>query len=182
MTGLLEAASHGDPAAMSQLLPLVYDELRRVAARLMRRERPGQTIQATALVNEAYLRLLGGRAPAFQDRAHFMAIAARSMREILVDRARARNAAKRGGGAAAVELDESRMAGQPMSEDVLAVDEALTRLANIDARQARVVELRFFAGMSVEEIAEATGVSAGTVKRDWAVARAWLYRELAPRS
>ena len=182
VTQLIEAAGRGDQGALARVMPLIYDELHAVASRAMRRERPGQTMQTTALVNEAYLRLTGDRSLQFQNRAHFMAIAARSMREILVERARARHAAKRGGGIVPGTVDENLVPSPDRATDVVALDEALTRLALLDERQARVVELRFFAGMNIDETAEAMGISPGTVKRDWAIARAWLYRELAAHS
>lgn len=159
-------------------MPLVYDELRRIAARYMSRERAGQTIQATALVNEAYMRLAGERPRDFANRTHFIAIAALSMRQILVQRARARQAAKRGGRPAQVTLDEGLLADHGRAIDLVALDEALTRLAAIDAGQARIVELRYFGGLTVEETAEAVGVSPATVKREWAMARAWLKQSL----
>jgi len=160
-------------------MPLVYDELRRIAARYVSRERPGQTLQATALVNEAFVQLAAERARQFQNRTHFLAIAARSMRQILIQRARARGAAKRGGAPQRVTLDEGR-AGvtTPDAVDVEALDEALTRLAALDPEQARIVELRYFGGLTVEETAEVVGVSPATVKRQWAMARAWLKRAL----
>lgn len=161
------------------LMPEVYAELRRVAAAYLRRERPGQTLQPTALVNEAYLRL-AGQHPRFQNRAHFCAIAANAMRQILVERARAKHAQKRGGGAPRITLNEALAANPEPPVDIAALDEALTRLAALDPEQARIVELRFFGGLSVEETAEALGVSPATIKRHWAVARAWLARELAP--
>jgi len=159
-------------------MPLVYDELRRIAARYISRERPGQTLQATALVNEAFVRLAGERPRSFANRTHFLAIAAISMRQILVQRARARRAAKRGGAPERVTLDEGLIADEGRSIDVLALDEALTRLAKLDPEQARIVELRYFGGLTVEETAEAVGVSPATVKREWAMARAWLKRAL----
>jgi RNA polymerase sigma factor (TIGR02999 family) len=168
-----------DPDALNQILPEVYAELRRVAAAYLRRERPGQTLQPTALVNEAYVRL-AGQHPRFQNRAHFCAIAANAMRQILVERARARGAQKRGGGAPRVTLVEGLTASPQSPVDLEVLDEALTRLAALDAQQARIVELRFFGGLSIEETAEALGVSTATIKRHWAVARAWLARELAP--
>ena len=160
-------------------MPLVYDELRRVAARYIGRERRGQTLQATALVNEAFVRLVNEKARSFQNRAHFVAIAALSMRQILVERARRRRAAKRGGDPVRVTFDESgpAEAGAPHI-DVLALDEALTRLADLDATQAKVVELRYFGGLTIEETAEALKSSPATIKREWAMARAWLKREL----
>jgi RNA polymerase sigma factor (TIGR02999 family) len=157
------------------LMPLVYDELRRIAARYVSRERPGQTLQATALVNEAFVQLAAERARAFQNRTHFLAIAARSMRQILIQRARARRAAKRGGAPQRVTLDDGRAGvATPASIDVEALDEALTRLAALDPEQARIVELRYFGGLTVEETAEVVGVSPATVKRQWTMARAWL--------
>jgi RNA polymerase sigma factor (TIGR02999 family) len=159
-------------------MPLVYDELRRLAASYLRRERPGQTLQATALVHEAYLRLLRDRQQSWQNRAHFLAIAARSMRQILVERARARDSLKRGGDHARITLDEELVAGEGPSVDVVAIDAALQRLAALDRQQARIVELRFFGGLTVEETAEALGVAPATVKRHWSVAKAWLRREL----
>jgi RNA polymerase sigma-70 factor (ECF subfamily) len=175
---LLARVGAGDEAAMAELMPFVYDELHRIAARYMRRERPGQTIQATALVHEAYLRLLKDRAKNWQTRAHFVGIAANAMRQILVERARARGASKRGGHAARVTVDEGLLPGPVPSVDLEALDEALERLQRLDPRQARIVELRFFGGLTVEEAAEAMGISPATLKRDWTVARAWLKREL----
>ena len=161
-------------------MPLVYDELRRLAASYLRRERPGQTLQATALVNEAYIRLIGEKAQNWQNRTHFLAIAALSMRQILVQRARARNAAKRGGDPQRITLDEQLLpaSAQGGELDLLALDEALDKLARLDERQAKIVELRYFGGLSVEEAAEALGISPATVKRDWTLARAWLKKEL----
>ena len=166
-------------------MPLVYDELRRVAARYIGRERPGQTLQATALVNEAFVRLVSEKARGFENRSHFVAIAALSMRQILVQRARARRAAKRGGAPERVTLDDALLASQAGAGftrtggiDVLALDEALTRLAATDPTQAKVVELRYFGGLTIEEAAEALRSSPATVKRQWTMARAWLKREL----
>ena len=167
-----------DPA-VNALLPLVYDELRRLAAAYLRRERPGQTIQATALVHEAYLRLLKDKPDRWQNRAHFCAIAAHSMRQILIERARARGALKRGGVQARVTLDEGLLAADSPHIDLLALDEALQRLEAIDPEQARLVELRFFGGLTIEEAAEAMNISPATVKRHWTIARAWLARELS---
>jgi RNA polymerase sigma factor (TIGR02999 family) len=174
--------------AVAELMPLVYDELRRIAASYVRGERPGQTIQATALVNEAFLRLAGERARHFNGRTHFLAIAALSMRQILVQRARARNAIKRGGGPQRVTLDDANVADArtglsrpepaPDDIDVLALDEALSRLAALDAELAKVVELRYFGGLTVEEVADVMATSPATVKRQWALARAWLKRSL----
>jgi RNA polymerase sigma factor (TIGR02999 family) len=178
VTRLIEQARGGDAPALEQLVPLVYNELRRLAARYMRRERAGQSLQATALVHEAYLRLLKDADLSFENRAHFLGIAARSMRQILVEHARARDADKRGGERRRITLDEAVAAGQPLDVDLLAVDMALERLAQHDPHQARIVELRFFGGLTNEETAEALGISPATVKRSWAVARAWLFREL----
>jgi RNA polymerase sigma factor (TIGR02999 family) len=174
----------------ADLMPLVYDELRRIAARYMSRERPGQTLQATALVNEAFVRLSAERPREFQNRTHFLAIAALSMRQILVQRARARRAAKRGGAPQRITLEDGNLdparipAGiraaeqSPDDIDVLALDEALSRLSSIDAELARVVELRYFGGLTVEETAEVVGASPATIKRHWALARAWLKQAL----
>jgi RNA polymerase sigma factor (TIGR02999 family) len=164
----------------SQLLPVVYDELRRIAARYVGRERPGQTLQATALVNEAFLQLSAERTRQFQNRAHFVAIAALSMRQILVQRARARNAVKRGGGVERVPYDEGALsAPAPSGDETLeALDDALSRLAELDPEQARIVELRYFGGLTIEETAQAIGVSPATVKRQWTMARAWLKLQL----
>lgn len=178
--------SAADP--ISDLMPLVYDELRRIAAGYIRGERPGQTLQATALVNEAFVRMAAERARPFQNRTHFLAIAALSMRQILVQRARSRRAAKRGGAPRQVTLDDSNLADPPSplrgfgaasrsgEVDLEALDEALTRLAELDPEQARIVELRYFGGLTIEETADATGCSPATVKRQWAMARAWLKR------
>lgn len=176
-----------DEAQPHSLMPLVYDELRRIAARYISRERPGQTLQATALVNEAFVRLAAERPREFQNRTHFLAIAALSMRQILVQRARARHAAKRGGVRERVTLNDDRLgdagrdprgAGTPDTVDILALDAALQDLAAIDPALAHLVELRYFGGMTVEETAEALGSSPATVKRQWATARAWLKRAL----
>ena len=166
------------PESLDSLLPIVYQELRRLAAGYLRRERPGQTLQPTALVHEAYLRLMKDRPGRWQNRAHFCAIAAHSMRQILIERARARGAAKRGGARQRITLDEGLVAGTDRSIDLIALDEALQRLAEIDPDQARLVELRFFGGLTVEETAEAMDISPATVKRHWTVAKAWLTREL----
>jgi RNA polymerase sigma factor (TIGR02999 family) len=161
-------------------MPQVYQELRRLAGAYMRRERPGQTLQATALVHEAYMRLAGAGRP-WTDRNHFIAIAARSMRQILVERARARGAQKRWAGLDRVSLTESLIRGAREDAMLPALDEALARLEAIDAEQARIVELRYFAGLAIEEAAEALGISPATLKRRWALARAWLFRELSER-
>jgi RNA polymerase sigma factor (TIGR02999 family) len=176
VTRLLLDLSNGRSNAADELLPLVYAELRHLAARLLRNERPDHTLQPTALVHEAYLRLVDQRVDTWQNKAHFLGIAAQAMRRILIDHARRRRAAKRGG--ARVTLDDDMAAVTGPSIDVLEVDSALQRLAALDERQSRVVELRFFGGLSVEETAQVLGVGTATVKRDWNVARAWLHREL----
>jgi RNA polymerase sigma factor (TIGR02999 family) len=176
---MVDNARKGDEQALAALLPLVYDELRRLAARYMRRERPGQTLQATALVHDAYLRLLRDSQLSWQNRAHFFGIAARSMRQILIERARSRGTAKRGGSRIRVTFEPGLIAAAQAPElDLEALDEALTRLAALDAELARVVEVRFFGGLSIEETAEALNVSPATVKRRWTLAKAWLAREL----
>ncbi|PYR25277.1 MAG: RNA polymerase subunit sigma-70 [Acidobacteria bacterium] len=179
VSGILDRVAAGDQKAVSKVMPLVYDELRRLAGRYLRRERGGQTLQPTALVHEAYLRLLKDKKQGWQNRTHFLAIAALSMRQVLVERARARGASKRGGAQVRVTLDETLAVHRETSIDLVALDEALTRLALIDPQQARIVELRFFGGLTVEEAAEALGISPATVKRGWSVARAWLKRELS---
>jgi RNA polymerase sigma factor (TIGR02999 family) len=166
------------PPPAHELAPLVYDELRRIAAAYMRRERPGQTLQATALVHEAYLRLAGAGTP-WHDKRHFVGIAARSMRQILVERARARGAQKRWGGLNRVSLTDSIAMAADQGGLLPALDDALTRLEQIDPEQARIVELRYFAGLSIEETADALGMSPATLKRRWALARAWLFRDLS---
>lgn len=176
-TDLLLAWERGEPGAFVQLVPLVHDELRRLARRHMARENPGNTLQATALVNEAYLRLIKVKQVRWQNRAQFFGLAAKVMRQILVDAARARNNNKRGGGRK-VTLNEGVIAADEPSPDLIALDHALNKLAAVHPRKARVVELRFFGGMSLEETAEALHVSADTVKRDWRFAKLWLLREL----
>lgn len=178
ITHLLKEWSDGDRQALDKLTPLVYEELRQQAARYLRRERPGHTLQTTALINEAYLRLIDAKDVHWQSRAHFFAIAANLMRRVLVEHARRRDADKRGGSHVRMQLDEALTVANEADVDLLAIDEALDRLAAIDPQQARVVELRFFSGLSVEETAVALGVSPKTVKRDWSVARAWLRREV----
>jgi RNA polymerase sigma-70 factor (ECF subfamily) len=178
ITGLLTKLKAGDRQAESELVPLIYGELRRLARGYMRRERPDHTLQATALVHEVYLRLMEEHPVDWQSRAHFFAVAAQLMRRILVDHARAHNAAKRGGDAPKVFLEENLILSEAKSGDMLSLDEALARLAKLDPRQGRIVELRFFGGLSVEETAEVLGISARTVKREWSVARAWLYQEV----
>lgn len=178
---LLARAAAGDERAASRLLPLVYDELRRLAAGYLRRERPGQTLQATALVHEAYLRLVKPGDQAWTGRTHFLAIAAVSMRQVLVDRARRRHAAKRGGQRQRITLDEGLLPAPAADAgiDLVALDRALTRLAALDAQQARIVELRYFGGLTVDETAEVMNSSPATVKRHWALARAFLKKALA---
>jgi RNA polymerase sigma factor (TIGR02999 family) len=180
VTELLLAWTAGDGAALEALLPLVYDEMRRQARRALRRERSGHTLQPTALVHEAFLRLIDQRRVRVESRAHFFGVAARVMRRVLVDHARARAATKRGAGAQQVRLDElsNERASGHSDVDLLALDDALTRLAELDPRKARLVELRYFAGLGTAEAAMALGVSAATVGRDWTLARRWLRREL----
>jgi RNA polymerase sigma-70 factor, ECF subfamily len=177
VTRLLLAWGGGDQTAFEQLIPIVHDELRRLARRQMRGERPGHTLQPTALVHEAYLRLVDARHIPWKDRTHFFAIAARSMRQILVEFARSRQFQKRGGGAEILALD-AELAGHERGKDVVALDDALQALATLDARKAQVVELRFFGGLSIEETAETLDVSPTTVARDWRLAKVWLLREL----
>jgi RNA polymerase sigma factor (TIGR02999 family) len=179
VTGLLLAWAGGNQGALDALVPAVYAELRRQAARALRREAPGHTLHTTDLVHEAFLRLVDQRRVRWEGRAQFFGVAAETMRRVLVDHARGRHAAKRGGGARQVTLGAD-VAADAGAVDVLALDEALGRLAELDARQARVVELRYFAGLGIEQAAEVLGVSPATVKRDWMVARVWLRRELAP--
>ena len=178
---LLGRVTQGDARAASQLMPLVYDELRRLAASYMRRERPGQTLQATALVHEAYVRLIRPGDQPWTGRTHFLAIAALSMRQVLVDRARRRGAAKRGGADQRITLDDNLLAAPAPDAgiDLVALDAALTRLAELDPLQARIVELRYFGGLTVEETAAAVDLSPATVKRHWTLARAFLKRALA---
>lgn len=178
VTMLLEAASAGDAQASQKLLPLVYEQLRRLAQSHMRKEAAGQTLQPTALVHEAYLRLVGNTELRWQGRGHFFAAAALAMRRILVDRARARHADKRGGGRGRVELHDVASPSDASSTDLLALDEALKKLESEQPRKYQVVMLRYFAGLSIEETAAAIGVSSATVKTDWAVARVWLYRAM----
>lgn len=178
ITHLLNQWSDGDERALDRLTPLVYEELRQQAARYLRREHRAHTMQTTALIHEAYLRLIDVKEVRWQGRAHFFAIAANLMRRILVDHARRRAAEKRGGAQIHVTLDRIVAPTKQSAVDVLAIDQALTKLAAIDRQQAEIVELRFFSGLSVEETAAALGISARTVKRDWSVARAWLRREI----
>jgi RNA polymerase sigma-70 factor, ECF subfamily len=177
-TRLLRAWAGGDRAALERLTPRVYDELRRIAGRFMRNERPGRTLQTTALVHEAYLKLVDVTNVDWQHRAHFFAISAQIMRRILLDRARRGVAAKRGGAMPRVNLDEVPDIGSGRARELIALDDALSALAEIDSRKARVIELRFFGGLTVEETAEVLGVSPETVLRDWRLARAWLLTEM----
>ena len=177
LTRILDAASRGDPRAAGELLPAVYDELRRLAARRLSEERPGQTLQATALVHEAFLKVAGQNEPRWESRAHFFAAAAEAMRQILIDAARRKRAARHGGEHQRIEMDDSllqlaRSAGD--ADDLLALDEALTRFEAEDATRAKLVKLRFFAGLSIEEAAAAMGISRATAARHWEYARAWL--------
>jgi RNA polymerase sigma factor (TIGR02999 family) len=178
VTQLLARAKAGSAPALEELVPLVYAELRRIAGRYAHRERAGHSLQATALVHEAYIRLLKDESLSFENRAHFLGIAARSMRQILVEHARSRDAEKRGGERQRVTLNEGVAAGGPVDVDLLALEEALERLAALNADHARIVELRFFGGLTNEETAAALGISPATVKRAWVIARAWLFREL----
>jgi RNA polymerase sigma factor (TIGR02999 family) len=178
VTRLLLDWSNGQPDARDRLVPLVYDELRSLAARSLSRERSDHTLQATALVNEVYLKLVDQRVVRWRDRAHFFAVAAAVMRRILVDHARRVRAAKRGSGMATLPLDEDAVLAPESAVDLVALHDALDRLAAIDARQSQIVELRFFGGLTIDEAAEVLRVSPATVKSDWTLARAWLYREL----
>lgn len=178
VTGLLQAWGRGDEAALEQLIPLVHAELHRIAVRSMRNERAGHSLQATALVNEAYMRLVDINRIKWQDRAHFLSMAARLMRRVLVDHARSRGYRKRGGGAIKVTLVDGLLVSHEQGRDLVALDDALTALGAVDERKSRVIELRFFGGLSVEETAAVLKVSVDTVMRDWKMARAWLSREL----
>jgi RNA polymerase sigma factor (TIGR02999 family) len=178
VTELLGKWSEGDQAALAELTPLVYEELRRLAHREMGGERPGHTLQTTALVNEAYLRLADQKNPRWQNRAHFFAVAARAMRRILVNYARSQRAQKRGGGAAKVDLEEAALVSPEESKEIIDLHEALEKLATFDSRKAEVVELKYFGGLNYDEMAEVLKISAMTVRRDWRFAKAWLYTEL----
>jgi RNA polymerase sigma-70 factor (ECF subfamily) len=178
ITGLLVAWGGGDESALERLVPLVYDELRHLAHRYMSRERPGHTLQTTALVNEAYLRLVNWKEVQWQNRAHFFAVSAQMMRRILVDFARDRQYLKRGGGALQVSLSEAAALTECRAADLIALDEALTTLTVMDRRKGQVVEMRFFGGLSVKEVGEVLKVSEETVTRDWRLAKVWLMREL----
>ena len=176
MTQLLVAWGDGDRAALDELIPLVYDELRRLARRYTSRERPGNTLQTSALINEAYLRLVDQKNVRWQNRAHFYGIAAQMMRRILVDHVRKRRYQKRGGGGQRVSFDEAMIVSDERAGEVVALDDALKSLAEVDPRKSQLVELRFFGGLSIEETAEVLNVSPGTVMRDWTLAKAWLRR------
>ena len=179
ITQMLHKWSNGDEQALESLMPMVYGELRKQAARFLRRERPNHTLQATALINEAYLKLIDQRKLQFDSRSHFFALSAKLMRRILVDHARKKNREKRGGNAETIALDEMMVGDKDgKSVDLLALDEALDRLETHDKRLARIVELKYFSGLSMEETAEALKISRTTVATDWALAKAWLFREL----
>jgi len=179
ITQLLAKWRDGDQSALEELTPLVYDELRRIAHHYMAGARPDHTLQTTALVNEAYLRLADQTHPNWQDRAHFFAVAAQAMRQILVNYAMSYNAQKRGGGARKIDLDEAALVADAQSKEVVELNEALERLSQLDARKAQVVELKYFGGLTDEEVAKELGVGVATVRRDWEFARAWLFRQLA---
>ena len=182
VTLLLKQLSEGNRNVLDDLVPVVYGELRRLAASYMRRERPDHTLQTTALVHEAYLQLVGQERAHWKNRSHFFGVAAQLMRRILVDHARAHGAAKRGGPATKIPFDDAIVLAHEQTGDLLAIDELLTRLAAIDPQQVRIIELRFFAGLSIDETAQVMGISDRTVKRDWAMAKAWLLRGLrAPK-
>jgi RNA polymerase sigma factor (TIGR02999 family) len=178
VTQLLAHWSHGDDAALSELTPLVYEELRRLAHHYMAGQRPDHTLQATALVHEAYLRLADQTSPNFIDRSHFFAVAAQAMRQILVNYAKASQSQKRGGGALKVELDEAALVSPEQTTEILDLNEALERLGTLDSRKAHIVELKYFGGLNHDEIAEVMKVSTVTVRRDWVFAKAWLHNEL----
>lgn len=179
MSELLVRWRGGDATALDSLIPILYGELRKLARAYLRRERPNHTLQSAALVHEAYLRLAGSTSANWKNRAHFFGVAARLMREILVDHARGRGAAKRGAGASEITLGEALSIPQERNVDLVLLDDALRRLALLDERQCRIVELRFFAGLSIEDTSEALGISAATVSREWTTARLWLRREIA---
>jgi len=178
VTRLLNAWRDGKGDALQELIPLVYQELRRLAHHHMRGERPGHTLQTTAVIHEAFLKLIDQSAVNWENRAHFFGVASQLMRRILVDHARARAAEKRGGGAPHVALDDVALVGSEQNVDLIALDEALERLAALDPQQSRIVELRFFGGLTIDEAAAVAGISPATVKREWAMAKAWLYRAL----
>jgi RNA polymerase sigma factor (TIGR02999 family) len=181
VTGLLRRSAEGDEAAVAELTPLVYSELRRLAHRYLRAERPDHSLQSTDLVHEAYMRLVDQKDARWQDRSHFFAVSGQIMRRILVDHARARGRDKRGGGAARLVLNEAIDLPEQKSFELIALDDALEGLAKLDPQQSRIVELRFFAGLSIDETAEALRISRATVNRDWVTARAWLLREMSRR-
>jgi len=178
VTQLLAEWSNGDSAALAELTPLIYEELRRIAHRHMGGQRPDHTLQTTALVNEAYLRLADQTKPNWQSRAHFFAVAARAMRQILVSYARSNRAQKRGGGGARIELDEAAILSPEQSKEIVELHEALERLGTLDSRKGQVVELKYFGGLNYDEIAEVLKISRMTVRRDWEFAKLWLYTEL----
>ena len=180
ITQLLVDWGQGDQQALNRLMPIVYDELHRLAGRYLRRERPDHTLQSTALVHEAYMKLVDQKRVSWKNRTQFFGVAAQLIRRILVDHARRHGAAKRGP-AYKLSLDDAIAEAEQPNTDLVALDDALTRLANIDPQQSRIVELRFFGGLSIDETAEALGISPSTVKRDWNMARAWLYREIAEK-
>jgi RNA polymerase sigma factor (TIGR02999 family) len=181
VTKLLLAWNKGDRGALNLLMPLVYDELRRLARRYMRSESPGHTLQATALVNDAYIRLVDQTRVNWQNRAQFFGVAAQIIRRVLVDHARARHRLKRGGDALRVELNEGNIATKRGGMDIIALDDVLNRLANMDPQKCQIIELRFFGGLSIEETARALNISPATIKREWAFARSWLYKEMTSR-
>jgi len=178
ITRLLQGWSEGDEQAMERLTPLLYKELHRIAHRYMRQERPCHTLQTTALINEAYLRLIGWKNVQWQNRAQFFGVSAQLMRKILVDFARSRNYAKRGGGARVISIEEEPAIAQGRAQDILVLDDALQRLASFDPRKSRIVELRFFGGLSLEETADILKVSSRTIRREWELAKVWLAREM----
>jgi RNA polymerase sigma factor (TIGR02999 family) len=182
ITQLLIEWRDGDETALNRLIPLVYEELRRLAHHYMRQERPGHTLQTTALVNEAYLRLVAHKGMRWQNRAHFYAVAAQGMRRILVDHARSRNCAKRGGGVNIVELEEAATIVQRQASELIALDDALSELSAFDPRKSQIVEMRYFGGMSVEETAEVLGISSATVNREWKTAKARLLQTMSPEA
>jgi len=179
ITRLLQGWNDGDEQALEKLTPVLYRELHRMAHRYMRQERPGHTLQTTALINEAYIRLIGWKNVRWQNRAHFFGVSAQLMRKILVDSARSRNYAKRGAGARVVSLDEAPAVSRDRAQDILALDRALERLAEVDPRKSQIVELRFFGGLTLEEAAEVMNVSSRTIRRDWDLAKAWLSRAMS---
>jgi len=182
VTQLLVRWRSGDRLALDALMPMVYDELRRLAHYYLQRERSDHTLQSTALVHEAYMRMLGQKLPDWQNRAHFFGVAARLMRQILVEYARGHQAAKRGGDACKVTLDEGSLVPQKTDVDVILLDDALQDLAKLDEQQSRIVELRFFAGLSIDDTSEVLGISPATVAREWTTARIWLHREISRRT